>query len=142
VEAAQTFSASPMERSLAGAGAGAMSLGAGIVWYLDPARAGFLPACPLYTVTGFACPGCGLTRGFHALLHGDILGALGYNALIPLFIVIFGVFFLALTSVALRGRPLMSWNISLPVVWGMFVLLLLFGILRNLPFYPFSVLFP
>ena len=27
----------------------------------DPAEGGY-PACPLYTLTGYWCPGCGLTR--------------------------------------------------------------------------------
>ena len=31
--------------------------------------------CPFKVLTGLPCPGCGLTRGTVALLHGDTAGA-------------------------------------------------------------------
>jgi hypothetical protein len=65
--------ASIIERILAGAGVIAALTGAFVVGYFNPAMAGFFPVCPLYSVTGILCPGCGLTRGFHALFHGDVL---------------------------------------------------------------------
>lgn len=138
----EPLTASSLERSLSAAGVAFMSAGAGVVWFFEPTRSGIFPACPLYTLTGFACSGCGLTRGFHALLHGDIAAAMGYNALIPLFIVIFGFFFVAMLYVAVRGRAFPRWSISLPVLWGFFFLLIAFGIVRNIPVYPFTLLFP
>ena len=129
-------------RLLAIAGIGAIVLGAGIVWYFDPTQNAIFPACPLYKTTGFACPGCGLTRGLHALLHGDVLTALDFNALIPLFLLIFGYFFASLISVAIRGRGIIQLERNLIILWVLVGILLLFGVLRNLPFYPFSVLFP
>ncbi len=129
-------------RALAGAGIGAMLFGAGVVWYFDPTKTSILPACPLYSTTGFACPGCGLTRGFHALFHGDVLTALDFNALIPLAILFLGYIFVSLMSVAIRGRGMLFSNWNLVLLWGTLVLLIVFGILRNLPFYPFTVLFP
>src|SRR5688500_20320222 len=95
---------SKVERMLAAAGASGMAAGATTVWYFDPTKAGFFPVCPLYSLTGFACPGCGLTRGFHALLHGDILTALDYNALLPLFALLIGFAFVSLTFFAVRRR--------------------------------------
>ncbi len=141
-EAEPPIVANTFERKMAAAGFGVMTLGAGLVWYVDPSRAKFLPACPLYVTTGYACPGCGLTRGFHALFHGDFVRALDFNALIPLFILIFGFFYLSMFLVAVRGRAFPTWSLSLPAIWGLLVLLLVFGIVRNLPYHPFSVLFP
>lgn len=138
----QDTSASSLERALSAAGVAVMSAGAFTIWYFEPAKSGLFPACPLYTITGFACPGCGLTRGFHALFHGDITAALGYNALIPLFLLIFGFFFLAMLLVAVRGRAFPRWSISLGSLWGLLFLLIGFGILRNIPVYPFTLLFP
>lgn len=134
--------ATPSERIFATGGIAAVAAGAGVVWYFDPVNAGFFPACPLYSLTGFACPGCGLTRGFHALFHGDVLTALDYNALIPLVVAFFGYLFLSMAMVAARGRgfSIGKWNLTL--IWITFFALLLFGILRNLPFYPFTILFP
>ena len=129
-------------RALAIAGIGAIGLGAGIVWYFDPTQNAIFPACPLYKTTGFACPGCGLTRGLHALLHGDVLTALDFNALIPLYLLIFGYFFASLVSLAIRGRGIIALDRNLYLLWTIIGVLLLFGVLRNLPFYPFSVLFP
>ncbi len=133
---------SGLARGIAGAGV-AMSVGAvAAVWYFDPTRASFFPACPLYTMTGFACPGCGLTRGFHALFHGDVVTALDFNALIPVIIVFLGYLFLSMASVAIRGRGFATGKLNLAFLWGLFVLLIVFGVLRNLPFFPFTVLVP
>ena len=117
-------------------------MGAAAVWYFDPVNAGFFPACPLYSLTGFACPGCGLTRGFHALFHGDILTALDYNALIPLILAFFGYIFFSMLSVAVRGKGFNVNRVSMWLIWATFITLLVFGILRNIPAYPFTVLFP
>jgi hypothetical protein len=127
---------------LAAVGVAAMAVGIAAVWYFDPTSVGFLPACPLYKTTGYACPGCGLTRGFHALFHGDVLTALDFNALIPLVTVFLGYIFVSLFSVAARGRALIFGNWNLVLLWGTLGLLIVFGIIRNLPYYPFTVLFP
>ncbi len=37
--------------------------------------------CPLHGVLGLPCPACGLTRALTALLHGDLVTALWWNAL-------------------------------------------------------------
>ncbi|MFM9330124.1 DUF2752 domain-containing protein [Paenibacillus mesotrionivorans] len=46
--------------------------------------------CPVYTVTGFYCPGCGITRMLLALLELEPAQALRFNALpfvlIPLYL--------------------------------------------------------
>jgi len=133
---------SKTERILAAAGASGMVAGSAAVWYFDPVKAGFFPVCPLYSLTGFACPGCGLTRGFHALFHGDILTALDYNALLPLFALLIGFAFVSLIFFAVRGRRTRVTLLHPNALWGFFVLLLVFGVVRNLPWYPFSVLFP
>ena len=124
------------------AGIGAIVFGAGFVWYFDPTSAGFFPVCPLYRFTGFACPGCGLTRGFHALMHGDVLTALDFNAVIPLYLLIFGYLFVSLISLAIRGRGVVALDRNLYLLWAIIGVLITFGILRNLPFYPFTILFP
>jgi hypothetical protein len=130
------------ERMYAAGGAAAMAAGVAAVWYFDPTSSGFFPACPLYSITGFACPGCGMTRGFHALFHGDILTALDFNALIPLVSIFFGYWFLSLLLTAVRGRGFGFGKMSAGLVGTTFVLLLIFGIVRNIPAYPFTVLFP
>ena len=131
-----------LERSLAAAGVAVAAGAAAAVWYFDPTKAGFFPVCPLYSMTGLACPGCGMTRGFHALLHGDVLTALDYNALIPIFGLFIGYLLLSMLLIAVRGRGLGLKRLSSPVLWVMFGTMLAFAVLMNIPVYPFSVLYP
>jgi hypothetical protein len=137
------YAVSPaVERLSAAAGVAAMAGGSGLVAYFDPTLNTFFPVCPLYSLTGFACPGCGLTRGFHALFHGDVLTALDFNALIPIWAVIFAYVAVSLTLLAVRGRGLPMWPTWPRVLWSFLIVLLVFGFVRNIPVYPFTILFP
>ena len=130
------------ERFAAAAGVVAMVAGSGVVTYFDPATTQVFPVCPLYALTGFACPGCGLTRGFHALLHGDVLTALDFNALIPVWAVVLAYVFASMVLLAVRGRGLPMWPARPRFLWAFMIVLLVFGVLRNLSVYPFTILFP
>ncbi len=133
---------STTERVLAGAGAATTAAGAFAVGYFNPTTAGFFPACPLHALTGLNCPGCGLTRGFHALFRGDILGALHFNALLPVYFFVFVYLFAALVLLAVKGRAL-NFNIFSPrFVWSFFTIALVFGVVRNFPVFPFTLLAP
>lgn len=130
------------ERVLAGAGILAASAGAFVVGYFNPVTAGFFPVCPLFAATGLSCPGCGLTRGFHALFHGDFLDALQFNALLPVYALVFTYLFVSMLSIAARGRGL-SFNIFRPnLIWSFLVIAIVFGVVRNFPLYPFTLLAP
>ena len=131
-----------VERLTTAAGVAAIAGGSGFVAYFDPSTVHFFPVCPLFEVTGLACPGCGLTRGFHALFHGDVLTALHFNALIPVWAVIFGYVFVSLLLFAVRGKGLPMWPTNPKFLWTFMIVLLAFGVLRNLPVYPFTLLFP
>ena len=131
-----------IERGFALAGVAGMSGAAFVAGYFDPSTAGFFPVCPLFALTGLACPGCGMTRGLHALLHGDVLTALDYNLILPGILFFFGYLFVSLILIAVRGRGL-NFKIFTPLVlWGFFGFAFVFTILRNLPYYPFNILYP
>lgn len=129
-------------RVLAAAGVSAIACGSAAVAYFDPAKASFFPVCPLFTLTGFACPGCGLTRGFHALFHGDLVTAIDFNAMVPIWAIVFGWVVLSMILLAVRGRGLPMWPAYPKFLWGILIVMIVFGILRNLPIYPFTILFP
>src|SRR5215203_7501654 len=95
---------STLERAAALACVAAMSALGFTVWFFNPTTAGFFPVCPFYSMTGLACPGCGMTRGLHALLHGDVLTALDYNLLLPAILFFFGYIFVSLFLTFARGR--------------------------------------
>lgn len=64
---------------------------------VDPNRPGHYLACPLLTLTGWYCPGCGGLRAVHDLAHLDLAGAWSMNpllvAVIPLAVVLWGRWF-------------------------------------------------
>jgi len=56
-------------------------VGAGMLFFFDPAQHGFYPRCLFHSATGLHCPGCGVLRGLHRLLHGHPLEAFRMNPL-------------------------------------------------------------
>ena len=134
--------ASTIERILAGAGVLAAGGASAFVWYFNPSTQGFFPVCPLFKLTGLACPGCGLTRGFHALFHGDILTALDFNAMLPVYAVFFVYIFLGMILIAVRGRGITIKILHPAIIAAFLIVSFGFAVLRNLPYYPFSVLYP
>lgn len=111
------------------------------LYRVDPAESRLYPLCMFHALTGLYCPGCGATRAAHHLLHGDIAGALRMNALAVASLPLVGYWLLRSMADRLgRGRlpaPPKAW-----VVWGGIALILLFGVLRNLPWAPFTILAP
>jgi len=52
----------------------------GVMLYVyDPAQSQLAPKCMIKAFTGYSCPGCGLQRAAHALLHGHLWQAIRYN---------------------------------------------------------------
>ena len=107
-----------------------------VVSVVDPSERTLTPPCPLRAVTGLDCPLCGATRATHALVRGDLVGALDFNALyvalLPAVVVV-GLVWL------LRGRlPALVRRAS--AAWVLLSVGVAFAVVRNLPFEPFSVL--
>ena len=56
-----------------------MILGGIVLYYINPTQYWFMPKCPFKLITGLNCPGCGIQRAIHALLHGRFTEAIKYN---------------------------------------------------------------
>ncbi|MEU5309792.1 DUF2752 domain-containing protein [Streptomyces sp. NPDC021562] len=131
--------AAPVPSSLRGrlaVPAGVLAAVAGAFAYVgtvDPNQPGHYPVCPLYRLTGLYCPGCGGLRSAHAFVHGDVLAALQDNAAAVAAYLAFAVVWTVWVARAVRGRPA---RIELrPVqMWGLGALVLVFTVVRNLPF--------
>ena len=54
-------------------------IGLGILYMFNPIDYLWVPKCPFKLLTGLSCPGCGLQRALHALLHGHLAEAAAYN---------------------------------------------------------------
>ena len=102
-----------------------------IYFTLDPASSDLFPRCPFLQVTGYKCPGCGSQRAIHALLNGDIIGALGYNAML---IVAIPWIALCLFAEGQRTRrPRLYERLNAPLlVWLFLVAVLAWWLLRNI----------
>jgi hypothetical protein len=111
---------------------------AGVYLFIfEPGKSGFFPVCPFRMVTGFACPGCGSTRGMHALVHGDVVSAFKFNPLLVLSLPFLLYAFLRFTNDAIQGRQPKSNRLDAKYIWTIFGVVLFFWIFRNTPFYPF-----
>jgi hypothetical protein len=133
---------SSLTRISAFAGASALAVGSLMVAAFDPTKAGVFPVCPLFALTGIACPGCGLTRAFHALFRGDLIVALDFNLLTPVWAVAFAWTFLSLLLTALRRKGLPMWPTNPKFLYTFFAVLAVFGVLRNIPVWPLTILYP
>jgi len=104
----------------------------GIAYYLFCKLTNLSLGCPLRSMTGLLCPGCGLTRMCFSLINLDIKGALYNNAgfflLTPVFLIV---------AVSYNYNYIKSGSTSLTrwhkILLALCVVLLVcFGILRNI----------
>ena len=122
-------------------GAAVVVIAAALFAY-DPAEGNALPGCVFHGLTGLYCPGCGSCRALHQLLNGHLGAALGMNPLMVLALPFLGVYFLLYAVAAIRRKPWLG--VSMKAIWirAILCLVIAHGVLRNIPFEPFSWLAP
>jgi hypothetical protein len=108
----------------------------------NPAQYGFYPRCPFFVLTGLYCPGCGMLRATHQLLHGNLVGAADYNVFFVLFLPVLLYFLLSEGLRITKGRGLPMLQLSARATWALLGLIAAFTLVRNLPYAPFTVLAP
>lgn len=118
---------------------GAMGLGGLVILYFfNPVEHTFYPACQFYRLTDLHCPGCGSLRAMHHLTHGHVTAAFLSN---PLLIV--SIPWLAWLGISkLRNRSASVLLIQPAAAWTILAIVIVFGILRNLPFAAFAWMSP
>jgi hypothetical protein len=129
------------------AGGCALAGAAVLVALNDPAKAGSgFPACQFRAATGLWCPGCGLTRGFHQLFNGNLLSALQHNLFVPvvLIAVVAGWWWWLRTSWGRQPArlPTAAARWVRPGAIGLVTMVVVYGVLRNIPVAPFPALAP
>jgi hypothetical protein len=118
------------------------ALGFVLLGFNWPRVTGILPPCSVRELTGLYCPGCGGTRCATNLLKGDLPGAFTMN---PLLFVLGSVATGLLATAVIR-----EWKGNAPVIpqlpawpaWVLVGLVIAFGLVRNLPWWPFTLLVP
>lgn len=107
-------------------------LAIGTFYYLIIQFTPFRIPCLFHVITGLACPGCGISHFCIRLIHFDINGAVRENlaiaVLIPIWILAFLIRFFFHPKWLSKGS-----TGEKSILFGSIALLLLFGILRNLP---------
>lgn len=112
------------------------------VFIFNPAKSKIFPPCLFKTITGFYCPGCGSLRAVHQLMHGHFIEAFRLNPLMVLFAVIMVVIFIVFLIPSEKIKHLRSKFSKMPIALIVLVIIIAYWILRNLPFYPFTLLSP
>jgi hypothetical protein len=154
---------SPPSRAVFGLAAAVLLGGILVLFRFNPSQYHFYPICQFHALTGLNCPGCGMLRATHYLLHGEVVTALRHNALLVLGLPV-GVIWMAcwvrgtrVSSPPPRPRNRTAVGIhdedenekEVPArrsiasafkpswIWWLLALALVFTIARNLPWRPF-----
>ena len=115
-----------------------------LLYQRGPQLAAWWPGCTFDRLTGWHCPGCGMTRAAYALLHFRVAEAFGHNPLLmtvlPVVVAGFGLELLGWVRGPTRNTPRL--RPAPRIVIGFVAVILVYWVLRNLPWWPFTWLAP
>lgn len=101
------------------------------------------PTCPFLFLTGYYCPGCGSSRAFHHLIHGRIQKAFSYNPLMVLSIPFVIYILIAEIGFYFNNKPVIrGFAFTKKFYMLLLFIIMIYWILRNIPYYPFILLAP
>lgn len=111
-------------------------LGVGFVYWCVLTFTPFELQCVYYSITGYACAGCGMTHFCMDLLHLDLKDAYQENLMVGILLPIW----LGLLLIRLIFHP--KWlklgtKTFYVFLWSSVGLMLIFGVVRNLPGFEF-----
>ena len=124
---------------------GLLLLGIGLTilfFFINPSDVNFFPKCPLYVTTGIYCPGCGSQRATHQLLQLNFVGVLQQNVLyfFGLLILVYHITITGLNLFFKKNIYNYIYHPKTPII--ILVIIIIYWILRNIPYYPFNILAP
>lgn len=88
--------------------------------------------CIFNTITGYLCPGCGISRMCISILKLEFSEAFYYNKLIFLLIPLFCFFLLKWSIDYVKKGKITNNKVERIIIWIVIVLLVIFGIVRNI----------
>lgn len=93
--------------------------------------------CLFYKITGFFCPGCGMTRAAYSFFTFDLINCYHNNLLFFIIVPNFMLYIFCLIRYYLLTGNILSVNKLFPRwVWMVYLVIVIsFGILRNLEFF-------
>ena len=111
----------------------AVACGCAYVGLSDPSARNLTPTCSFYLLTGFYCPGCGMTRATHNLLNLNFLKAFQFNALLVVSIPVLVYLYVWWMTWAYSGKELPKLKVSKKISIALVALAILFTVGRNFP---------
>lgn len=119
-----------------------MILSGVILYYVPPGKGTIYPRCTFHATTGLYCAGCGSTRALHHLLHGKIALAISNNILMVSLLFPIAWYGLLHLRYMITGNKRRTPELKMRYIWILIGIIILFTILRNMPYYPFKLLAP
>lgn len=121
--------------------AAVFAAGALYLYFHDPYQ--YPLPCIIKLLTGLYCPGCGAGRACFSILHGKFFDAFCYNPLLVILLPFAGGYIAARgIDWAVTGGNHIDGKISIKLLLALLIIILVYGILRNIPVFPFSLLAP
>lgn len=90
--------------------------------------------CLIYKVTGYKCPGCGITRALFALIRGDVKQAFSYNKILILilsYVIIYFGYKSYLYIIDKKGNKKIEIILNI-WAWILVIIAVMYGVFRNI----------
>lgn len=103
-----------------------------LLYIYDPMATDISYKCPIKSLTGFDCPGCGGQRAMHAMLHFRVREAVAYNP----FLVIVTLYLAGVIIIRFLNGPridrIRNILLSEKVVWIYLAMMTIWTVVRNI----------
>lgn len=90
--------------------------------------------CFFKLISGFECPGCGITRCLFSILELDFKKAFNYNQLVFIMLPFFTIYYIYKTYMYIvnkKEKIIISDSFRILLL----IIVIIFGIIRNIPFF-------
>jgi hypothetical protein len=112
-------------------GLAAMTLLAPLFWLHDANVEHHQSLCPFKAITGFPCPGCGITRSLVFLYRGDLSTSVHYHWFgVPLVLFCIAVITVSLIEMRTGQRYFRKLLFNMPLAWGLGIVLCGYHLVR------------